>query len=109
VFLSQALDRIYSFSPEQFSSLSEVLSPELIEQCLQASGTVTLRKRRLPLEMMVWSVVGMALFRHMPMSRIRLTCTNRTLLPSRGEATTSALSKQKIQKKKCRSALTDRH
>lgn len=70
MFLSQALDRIHSFSPEQFSSLSEVLSPELIEQCLEASGTVTLRKRRLPLEMMVWSVVGMALFRHMPMSQI---------------------------------------
>jgi len=70
MFLSQALDRIHTFSPEQFSSLSEVLSPELIEQCLQRSGTVTLRKRRLPMEMMIWSVVGMALFRHIPMNQI---------------------------------------
>jgi IS4 transposase len=70
MFLSQALDRIHSFSPEQFSSLSEVLSPELLTECLQKSGTVTLRKRRLPLEMMVWSVVGMALYRHLPMSQI---------------------------------------
>lgn len=70
MFLSQALDRIYSFSPEQFSSLSEVLSPELLSACLQQSGTVTVRKRRLPLEMMVWSVVGMALYRHLPMSQI---------------------------------------
>lgn len=70
MFLSQALDRIHTFSPEHFSALSDVLSPELIEQCLQSSGTVTLRKRRLPLEMMVWSVVGMALYRHIPMGQI---------------------------------------
>lgn len=70
MFLSQALDRIKQFSPEQFTALSDVLSPELIEQCLQESGTVTLRKRRLPMEMMVWSVVGMALYRHIPMGQI---------------------------------------
>lgn len=70
MFLSQALDSIHSFSPEQFSSLSHLLSPELISECLAKSGTVTLRKRRLPLEMMVWSIVGMALCRHMPMSQI---------------------------------------
>lgn len=67
---SQAVDAISSVTPEQFSALSEVLSPELIEQCLHESGTVTLRKRRLPLEMMIWSVVGMALFRHLPMNQI---------------------------------------
>lgn len=70
MFLSQALDRLYAFSPEQFSSLAEVLSPELIAECLENAGTVTLRKRRLPMEMMVWSVVGMALFRHLPMSQL---------------------------------------
>ena len=70
MFLSQALDRIHTFSPEQFTALSELLNPELLSQCLEKSGTVTLRKRRLPLEMMVWSVVGMALYRHLPMSQI---------------------------------------
>ena len=64
MFLCQALERLQSFTPEQFTNLSEVLSPELIAQCLEQSGTVTLRKRRLPKEMMLWSVVGMALFRH---------------------------------------------
>lgn len=67
---SQAVDIISRVSPDQFSALAEVLSPELIEQCLHEAGTVTLRKRRLPLEMMVWSIVGMALFRHLPMSQI---------------------------------------
>ncbi len=70
MFLCQALERLQSFTPEQFTNLSEVLSPELIAQCLEQSGTVTLRKRRLPMEMMLWSVVGMALFRHQPMSHL---------------------------------------
>lgn len=70
MFLSQALDQIHRFSPDSFSALADVLSPELLTQCLQESGTVTLRKRRLPLEMMIWSVVGMALYRNLPMSQI---------------------------------------
>lgn len=59
-----------AFTPEHFNALSEVLSPELIDKCLKESGIVTLRKRRLPLEMMVWSIVGMSMFRHLPMSDV---------------------------------------
>lgn len=70
MFLSQALDCINSFSSKQFSGLSEILSPELVQTCLENSGTMTLRRRRLPMEMTVWGVVGMALFRHRPMSQI---------------------------------------
>lgn len=70
MFLNQALERLHAFSAEQFGSLAEVLSPELVAECLQNSGTVTLRKRRLPMEMMLWCVVGMALFRHLPMSQL---------------------------------------
>jgi len=70
MFLSQALDNLHQFSAEQFQSLADYLSPELISDCLTKSGVATLRKRRLPLEMMVWSIVGMALFRHLPMSQI---------------------------------------
>jgi len=70
VFLSQALDQLHQFSPEHINSLSEVLSPDLITQCLENTGAVTIRRRRLPMDMAVWSVVGMALFRHLPMSQI---------------------------------------
>ena len=59
-----------AFTPEHFNALSEVLSPDLIDKCLKGSGIVTLRKRRLPLEMMIWSIVGMSMFRHLPMSDI---------------------------------------
>uniref|UniRef100_UPI00146FB6FD transposase domain-containing protein n=3 Tax=Aliagarivorans taiwanensis TaxID=561966 RepID=UPI00146FB6FD len=43
--------------------LNELLSPELLTQAFQHAGVATVRRRRLPLEAVVWSVVGMALFR----------------------------------------------
>jgi hypothetical protein len=70
MFCSQALNSIHSFSPEQLTSLSDILSPELISECLEKKRTVTVRKRRLPLELMVLNVIGMALFRHIPMNQI---------------------------------------
>lgn len=42
----------------------------MIDKCLEHAGVTTLRKRRLPLEMVVWSIVGMALFRHTPMGQV---------------------------------------
>lgn len=59
-----------TFTPENFNSLSEVLFPDLIDERLKESGTVTLRKCRLPLELMVWIIIGMSIFRHLPMSDI---------------------------------------
>lgn len=67
---SQAIGAIAKAVPDDFSSLSEVLSPDLIDTCLEEAGVATLRKRRLPLDMVVWAVVGMALFRHIPMGQI---------------------------------------
>ncbi|MHA6632301.1 transposase domain-containing protein [Citrobacter farmeri] len=54
--LSQVLDTVHKFPPEEFSSLSNLLSPELIDECLTDAGIATIRKRRLPMEMMVWAV-----------------------------------------------------
>ncbi|WP_102555715.1 IS4 family transposase, partial [Vibrio breoganii] len=52
------------------SGLSDLLSPELIAQCLEDTGITTIRRRRLPMEMMVWSVVGMSLYRHLSMEKV---------------------------------------
>jgi len=52
------------------TSLGDFLDPEFISRCLAESGTTTLRKRRLPLEMMVWCVIGMALERKEPLHQI---------------------------------------
>ena len=45
--------------------LGELLDPELVKSAFEAAGVATLRKRRLPLESMIWCVIGMALFRRM--------------------------------------------
>jgi hypothetical protein len=63
MLLRQALDTVHKFTPHEFSALADLLSPELIDECLADTGVVTLRKRRLSMEMMVWAVTGMALFR----------------------------------------------
>ncbi len=48
--LDYDFNSLATFTPEHFNSLSEVLSPDLIDKRLKESGIVTLRKRRLPLE-----------------------------------------------------------
>lgn len=70
MLLSQALDAVLKFSPKEFAALSDLLSPELIDECLADTGVVTLRKRRLPMEMMVWAVAGMSLFRSFSMNQL---------------------------------------
>ncbi len=70
MFLRQALHEVHSFSATQLSGLSDLLSPEIIEQCLKDTGVATIRKRRLPMELMVWSVVGMSLYRHLSMEKV---------------------------------------
>ena len=70
--IGQAFDLVsrYDSLRNPLTSLGNYLDPELISRCLAESGTVTLRKRRLPLEMMVWCIVGMALERKEPLHQI---------------------------------------
>jgi len=70
--IAQALDLVsrYDSTRDPLTSLGDFLDPEIIAQCLAESGTVTLRKRRLPLEMMIWCIVGMALERKEPLHQI---------------------------------------
>ena len=50
-------------NPETFDTFRTHLEPDWIESALAATGTATIRKRRLPAEQVVWVVLGMALFR----------------------------------------------
>lgn len=60
------------------------LDPDWIEAALAATGTATIRRRRLPAEQVVWLVIGMCLFRDLSM--IELVATLDLALPgSRGE------------------------
>jgi hypothetical protein len=46
-----------------FELFSETLDAEWIAQALQATGTATIRRRKLPAESVVWLVIGMGLLR----------------------------------------------
>ncbi|OOF59529.1 transposase domain-containing protein [Rodentibacter myodis] len=50
--LSQALNKLSSF-----------LDDELVSQVLEESGIATVRKRRLLLESVIWSIIGIGLYR----------------------------------------------
>lgn len=68
--LSQALGIINVTSPEHARSLSDLIPAEFIHQALTLTDTVTLRKRKLPLESMIWLVVGKSVFCNRPMTEI---------------------------------------
>src|SRR6266545_3663854 len=62
--LAKSLAAVASFAPEKFEDLRRNVDPDWIEQALAASGTATLRRRRMPAAQVVWLVIGMALFRN---------------------------------------------
>src|SRR5882724_2865362 len=67
VTLEQALEWVGGYAkPERFADIRRHLDPVWIEQALEATGTATLRKRRLPAEQVVWLVIGMAMYRDRP-------------------------------------------
>jgi hypothetical protein len=53
-----------------FERFARQVPEEWIEQALAASGVATLRRRRIPAERVVWLVVGMALFRDLPIDAV---------------------------------------
>jgi hypothetical protein len=53
-----------------FERFRASIEPGWIEAALAATGTATVRKRRLPAEQVCWLVVGMALFRNLPIEEV---------------------------------------
>ena len=56
--------------PESFGRLLSSIDAGWIEEALEATGTATIRKRRLPAEQVVWLVLGLALYRDWSISRV---------------------------------------
>ena len=67
--LTEALEFTGAFTPEAFPWLTQHLDPLWIEEALLATGTATIRRRRLPAERTVWLMLGMALLRDLPITR----------------------------------------
>lgn len=54
----------------RLDKMKEHLDPAWIEEALELSGHVTMRRRRFPAERLVWLVVGMALLRDWPLEQV---------------------------------------
>ncbi|WP_033138922.1 IS4 family transposase [Aeromonas finlandensis] len=68
--IAHALDFLHASNAAQFESLSDLIPPELIMTLLGEEGVATLRRRRMPMERLVWAIIGMAIFRHVPMTQL---------------------------------------
>jgi hypothetical protein len=55
---------------ESLERFRDRIPSEWIEQALAATGTATLRRRRLPAEQVIWLVIGVALFRDRPIEEV---------------------------------------
>jgi hypothetical protein len=56
--------------PEDLRKLGQRLDAEWIEDALVATGTATVRRRRLPAEQVIWLVIGIALMRNESIARV---------------------------------------
>ena len=63
-----ALDDTYTFAEELNSAdkLRSLLDPEILAQAYELSGVATVRRRRLPLDSVMLTIIGMSLFRNEP-------------------------------------------
>jgi hypothetical protein len=68
-----AQNRFLSIPPVDegaYERLRASIDPDWIDAALAATGTATLRKRRLPAEQVIWLVLGMALYRDRPINEL---------------------------------------
>ena len=56
--------------PESFDDLRRHIDPAWIHEALQATGTASMRRRRLPAEQVIWLVLGMALLRDRSITQV---------------------------------------
>lgn len=70
MFLQDTLPLTAELTPARLERFSQLIDPAWIEHALQHTGKVTLRRRRLPAEQLVWLVIGLALFRDEPIWHI---------------------------------------
>ena len=71
--------------PETFEHFCSRIDPAWIQDALEATGTASMRRRRLPAEQVIWLVLGMALFRDRCIAEVAESL-NLTLPGRRGPA-----------------------
>lgn len=69
--LQTALDQTLQQAPDDaFARLAGLIDNEWIEQALAASGKASIRRRKLPAEHAIWLVIGLSLYRQLPMWQV---------------------------------------
>ena len=68
--LQSNLEFCSDLAPHDFERFGSLIDPVWIDEALRQTGTVSLRRRRLPAERLVWLVIGLALFRNEPIWHI---------------------------------------
>lgn len=67
---TEALEFTAGFTAPAFPNLTKHLDPAWVEEALVATGTATVRRRRLPAEQTVWLLLGMAVMRDLPIAAV---------------------------------------
>lgn len=93
--LERSLAEVAAFTPEKFDDVRRNVPQEWVEQALQATGTATVRKRRLPAIQVVWLVIGMALFRNLAI--VEIVDKLDLALPDRAPVAASAVPKARAR------------
>lgn len=67
-FMSVQIELLASteVTPPQLDRFASLLDPQWIDEALAATGTASIRHRRVPAEQVIWLVIGLALFRNEP-------------------------------------------
>jgi hypothetical protein len=69
--LDAALNAVAAFAvTDRLEGLKQHIDPGWIEEALSWSGAVSLRRRRLPGEQVLWMVIGMGLMRNLPIEQV---------------------------------------
>jgi len=71
VRLESALEIVAGYSEgDRLEGLKRHIDPTWIEEALAWSGTVTVRRRRLPADQVLWLAIGMGLMRNLPIEAV---------------------------------------
>jgi len=79
---------------ESFEVLGRAIDPHWVEEVLEATGSATVRRRKLPAEQAVWIVIGMGLFRDRSIQEVVHHLD--LVLPARGGATRGVVTSSAV-------------
>lgn len=56
--------------PDALSQLAPLIDNDWLAQALASRGKASIRRRKLPAEHAIWLVIGLSLYRHLPMWQV---------------------------------------